>query len=213
VIKRTWDMFMFNISYNCVIIDSAKLAVFKNDNIETQCKLNLTYFPVMEKTNVIITCDNIKNNAGRNWEFLFGSINNQKSNIIKEKFIVTLQPFPLKNLPTFNLTINDNITSVSIFVPDCDQVAETKYLTYRCGMNKVTKSSPFENCTFTCPAVPGRHQVVEVIRSPIAGYDGTQNVNGTFPEETRLDTFNIRKKYFTILVGKRSNNYELLRNC
>jgi hypothetical protein len=204
-------MFMFNISYNCVIIDSAKLAVFKNDNIATQCKLNLTYFRVMEKTNVIITCDNIKNNAGRNWEFLFGSINNQKSNIINETFIVTLEPFPLKNLTKFNLTINDNITSVSIFVPDCDQVAETKYVTYKCDMNKETKSSPFENCTITCPVEPGRNQIVTVIRSPIARYDGAQNANGTFREETRTDNFNIRKKYFTISKFTKTKGFILFR--
>jgi hypothetical protein len=36
---------------------------------------------------------------------------------------------------------------------------------------------------------PGRTQDAAIIRSQIDRYDGTQNVSGTFPEETR--PFNI----------------------
>jgi len=176
-------MFTCKISYDCLIINSDKLAVFQKDNIATQCKLNLTYVPVIEKTNVIITCDNIENNAGRNWEFLFGSINDQTSIVINETFIVTLEPFPLKDLPKFNETINENITLASFFIPDCHQVAETKYLSYQCGREVKNRSSLFENCTFTCPVGPGRNEYAAIIRSPIPRYDGAQNVTGLFPEE------------------------------
>jgi hypothetical protein len=198
MIKRTWNMFVCKISYECLIINSAKLAVFKDDNITTQCKVNLTYFPVIEKTNVIITCDNIENNAGRNWQFVFGSINDQKSNVMNETFIVTLEPFLLKNLPNHNLTINDNITSASIFFPNCDQVAEIKYLNYRCGRDIKNKNSLFQNCTFTCPVAPGRTQDAAIIRSQIDRYDGTQNVSGTFPEETRPFNFHTSKRNISL---------------
>ncbi len=187
-------MSMYEISYDCLIINPAKLAVFKKDNIATQCKLSLTYVPVIEKTNVIITCENITNNAGRNWEFVFGSIDYQKSNVINETFIVTLEPFPLKDLPKFNETVNENITLASFFIPDCHQVAETKYLNYQCGREVKNRSPFFENCTFTCPVLPGRNEYAAIIRSPIARYDGTQNVTGIFPEELLHFPFNTSKR-------------------
>jgi hypothetical protein len=187
-------MFTCKISYDCLIINPDKLAVFKKDNIARQCKLNLTYVPVIEKTNVIITCDNIENNAGRNWGFVFGSINDQKSIVINETFIVTLEPFPLKDLPRLNETVNENITLASFFIRDCHQLAETKYLNYQCGREVKNRSSLLENCTFTCPVLPGRAEYAAIIRSPIPRYDGTQNVTGTFPEELLHFPFNTSKR-------------------
>ncbi|CAF1204664.1 unnamed protein product [Adineta steineri] len=128
VMNRTSSVFMFNISYNCLITNSAKLAMFKDDNIAKQCKIDLTYLPRVEKTNVIVTCANISNHAGQKWAFSFGSMNDHKTNVANETFIVSLEPLPLKSLPKVQPTVDENITLATIFVEGCNQVAEMTHL-------------------------------------------------------------------------------------
>ncbi|CAF1054196.1 unnamed protein product [Adineta steineri] len=184
VMNRASSIFMFNISYNCLIANSAKLAVFKDGNIATQCKIDLTYLPRIEKTNVIVTCINITNHAGQKWPFSFGSMNDHKTNVVNETFTVSLEPLSLKNLPKVQQTVDENITLTTIVVEGCNQVAEMAHLYFRCGLGAETerKSLP-ENCTFTCSVGPAVHYNFQVIRSSIPKYDGAQTSNSTFPEE------------------------------
>ncbi|CAF4008524.1 unnamed protein product [Rotaria sp. Silwood2] len=191
VLKRTTAMFMCNISYDCLIINSDMLAVFKDDTIAEQCTLKLTYFPVMEHTNVIVTCINIANNAGRDWKFVFGSKIGHKSNVANETFVVTLEPFPLNNITRLNMKTDESITLASMIVPHCDQIAEMKYLSFRCGLDNNNQQPLPDNCTFTCPVRPGSFLDVGIIRHPIQRQNGRPSVNDTFTMESRGFNFNI----------------------
>ncbi|CAF1288660.1 unnamed protein product [Adineta steineri] len=156
MMNRTSSVFTFNISYNCLITNSAKLAVFKDDNIATQCKIDLTYLPTIEKTNVIVTCANISNHAGQKWAFSFGSMNDHKTNVANETFIVSLEPLPLKSLPKVQTTVDENITLATIVVEGCNQVAEMTHLYFRCGFGEIERQCLPENCTFICSVEPAR---------------------------------------------------------
>ncbi|CAF4965623.1 unnamed protein product, partial [Rotaria sp. Silwood1] len=148
--------------------------------IATQCKFNLTYFPAIEHTNVIVTCDNIENNPGRDWKFVFGSMNGHKSSVSKETFIITLEPVPLNEIMNISIAIDEDITIASIFVFGCDQAAEMKYISYRCGLDTNQQKPLFDNCQFTCPVKPGIDYDIAVIRDHIPRYDGMLNVSGVF---------------------------------
>ena len=131
VIERTSTMFNYNISYTCFINASYSLAVFRNDKIEGRCSAKFGPRDA-RKTIVNILCSNITENAGRNWTFTFGSKYGFNQTIENQTFLVTLQPLPLKSLPNFDITLNEELPSASIFIPHCNQVAETKYLTLHC---------------------------------------------------------------------------------
>ncbi|CAF3261215.1 unnamed protein product [Rotaria sp. Silwood2] len=180
LIKRTSTMFVLNISYDCLISNSKKLAVFKDNMIVSKCRFNLTYFPAIERTNVIVTCENIENNPGRDWKFIFGSMSGHKSSVSNETFIITFEPVRLNDIMNISVTIDDNITIASMFVLRCDQSAEMKYLSYQCGLDGSQQKPLSDSCTFTCPVKPGMDYDVAVIRHPIQRYDGMQNVSGVF---------------------------------
>jgi hypothetical protein len=191
--KRTWNMFECSISYNCVIVDPTQLAVFRNDIIEKQCTSNVT-LPNTDKTNAIVICDNIMNYTAKNWKFVFGSKNGHNPSVINETFIITLAPFLLNDLPDFNITVDKDITSASIFAPNCDRVSEMKYLSFECEMADHRNLSLSNNCTFTCPVEPGTEHTVTIVRSSIQKYNGVETLNDTFPMDARHKTFDSRKR-------------------
>jgi len=165
------------------------LAVFKNDKIATQCTVKLVSRDV-KKSIVLLTCNNITDNAGRNWAFIFGSKYGSNQTIENQTFIITLEPFPLKNLPSFDITLNEELTSASIFIPHCGQIAEIKYLILHCQSNDNENRSLSDSCTSTCPVKSDSVYNISVVRLPLPRYNGIENVNDTFPTDQR--TANIR---------------------
>ncbi|CAF4900034.1 unnamed protein product [Rotaria sp. Silwood1] len=198
LMKRTSTMFMLNISYDCLISNSQKLAVFKDNIISTQCTIYLIYdFPIINRTNVIITCNNIVNKPGQDWKFVFGSISGHKSRIANETFIITLEPVPLKHITKLNIKINEAITEASIFAPQCHQAAEMKYLSARCGRDNSQQKPLSNNCTFTCPVKPGVIYAIVVIRNPINRYDGMQKIS----EPNKATNFRVELNKINITVA------------
>jgi hypothetical protein len=186
-------MFECIISYNCVIIDPTQLAIFRNGIIEKQCRSTVK-LPNTDKTNAIITCENIKNYTAQNWTFVFGSNHDRNASIVNETFIVTFAPFPLENLPDFNITVNEKITSASIFVSDCGRISDMKYLSFQCELSDYRNLSLPNNCTFTCPVEPGTEHTMGIVRFPIPKYNGIPILNDKFPIDIRHKTFDSRKK-------------------
>ena len=134
------------------------------------------------------------NNAGRNWTFVFGSIQGINSTIANQTFIVTLAPLPLQSLPKFGVTLNENLTLASIIVSNCDQVAEAKlYLTYQCQNDGNGNNYLSDSCTFTCPVQSDSVYNVSVVRLPVPIHDGTEAAKGTFPMDQRVESFRIGK--------------------
>ncbi|CAF4652467.1 unnamed protein product, partial [Rotaria sp. Silwood2] len=128
---------------------------------------------------------------GRDWKFVFGSKIGHKSNVVNETFVVTLEPFPLNNITSLNMKTDESITLASMIVPHCDQIAEMKYLSFRCGLDNNNQQPLPDNCTFTCPVRPGSFLDVGIIRHPIQRQNGRPSVNDTFTMESRGFNFNI----------------------
>ncbi|CAF0816273.1 unnamed protein product [Adineta steineri] len=209
IMNRTSSIFTLNISYNCLMTNSAKLAVFKDDNIVTQCKIGLTYLPKIEKTNVLVTCANIINHAGQKWTFSFGGMNDHKTNVVNETFTVSLEPFSLRSLPKVQPTVDENITLATIVVEGCNGVAEIAHLYFQCGLGVTGRQSLPENCTFTCSVQPAVNYHVQVIRSSIPKHDGAQTPNGIFPEEALPITFSTTLKPVLYKRAWLSNNTDI----
>jgi hypothetical protein len=197
VTERTSTMFKYNISYTCYINASWSVAVFRNDKIEERCTVKFTSRDV-NKTIVILTCNNITDNAGRNWTFTFGSKHGYNQTIENQTFLVTLQPLPLKNLPNFDITVNEELTSASIFIPHCNQVAETKYLILYCQNDDNETRPLFDNCTSTCTVKSGSVYNMSLVRSSLPIYNEIENVYDTFPTDQRTETIRIGKGKISI---------------
>lgn len=202
VIERTPIMFKYNIAYTCYIDKSFSLAVFRNDQIEEQCSVKLTSRDEKLKKSILtLTCNNIMDNAGRNWTFTFGSKHTFNQTIENQTFIVTLQPLPLKNLPNFDITLNEELTSASIFIPYCNQVAETKYLILYC-QNDNNETRPLsDNCTSTCSVKSNSVYNISLVRSAVPKYNEIENVYDTFPIDQRTEHIRIGKKKILIFTN------------
>lgn len=160
------------------------VAVFKDGTMATNCEIELSYPFIMESTYAVFICSNIMNNAGRDWNFTFGSTNNHKPIIASETFIVTLEPLPLMLIKRQNITINKTMTVASIIAPHCNLVSDIEYLSYQCGMDHNNQKPMTSNCMFTCPVQPGSTYHVAIIRRAIKKYNGLSITNDTFPQET-----------------------------
>jgi hypothetical protein len=197
VISRTPTMFEYHISYTCYINTSLALSVFRNDKIETNCSVKIGS-RIAEKSVVKLTCNNIMNSAGRNWAFTFGSKHGFNQTIENHTFIITFQPFPLKNLPNFGVTLNEELTSASIFIPHCNQIAETKYLIFHCQADDNEPRSISDNCTSTCSVKSNSTYDMLLIRSPVPRYNGTEDVYDTFPTDQRTESIRIGKEKYIL---------------
>ncbi len=193
VIERTSTMFKYNISYNCSINRTLDLAVFRNDKIESLCSARATSRNIT-KTILILTCNNIMDHAGRNWTFTFGSKYGSNQTIENQTFLITLQPLPLKNLPNFDITLNEELTSASIFIPNCNQVAETKYLILHCQNENNENKSLSDTCKTTCSVKSGSVYNISLVRSPVPRYNEVENIYDTFPIDQRTENIRIGKE-------------------
>ncbi|CAF3421096.1 unnamed protein product [Rotaria sp. Silwood1] len=145
----------------------------------------------ISQTIVRLTYENITNSAGRHWTFVFGSKHDSIQTIVNHTFTVTLDPLPLKSLPSFDVTLNEELTTASVFVPNCDQVAETKYLNFRCGINNDQQKPLPNNCVFTCSVNSSSVYNTSLIRLPIPRHNGTESFNDTFRMDQRIENIRI----------------------
>ncbi|CAF3662355.1 unnamed protein product [Rotaria sp. Silwood1] len=193
VLSRTSTKFVCHITYNCFINNSYSLAVFHNDSIVSKFKVK----PVSrdkDKTIVEVTCENITDNAGRKWAFVFGSKGGYDQTIKNQTFVITLEPLPLKNLLSFDGALNDDLTSATIFVPGCEQVTEaTSFLTFHCSNDDNGNRFLSDKCTFMCPVTSDSVYNMTLVRLPIPIYDGIESSNQTFPVDQRVQTIRIGK--------------------
>ncbi|CAF3898085.1 unnamed protein product, partial [Rotaria sp. Silwood1] len=121
---RTSSMFIGFITYNCSSINSSELFVFVNESNVENCIVTADISDNMNYTIVSITCDNIMNNAGRNWTFSIGKKISDVQIIFNEIFIVTLAPLSLNASTYINVTIVEDLEDALIFIPNCTDICD-----------------------------------------------------------------------------------------
>jgi len=181
-------MFTALITYNCSLINLPYLLVYNKtvDNCSrTESSVGI------ENNTVNVTCDNIINYAGRN--LAFSLIRNESSQIIKnETFTITLEPLSI-NTMSINRTI-ENLTATFV-VPNCEKIADLKYLVFRCNSSDMSNSTLSSTCTFTCSNLePGSFYNASLVRLPIPIMDKTDGNDTNFPEQSLKESFDIGLK-------------------
>ncbi|CAF0856706.1 unnamed protein product [Adineta steineri] len=163
-------MFKCQIVYDCELKNHTNtLAIFKDGEIVSQCTMRKVAATGKEKTKLEITCNLITGYAGKDWKFVLGSKSGVNPTIGNETFIITLDPLLLTKLPSFDITLDEEITSASIFIPDCSHISETKYLNFQCSSDDDEKNQLLI----------------------LAKLHAQEIVNGTLLEERRRETIRI----------------------
>lgn len=174
-------MFTALITYNCSNIDASKLLIYNETS--NSCSLSDSLTSPGNST-VNVTCNNIENNAGRNWTFVLGGKENSQI-IINESFTITLKPLPLNTSTKIIIQVHEDLTSASISVLNCTNIAEPEYLVIRCNSSDTSNSTLSSNCTFTCSnLLPGSIYNASLVRLPIPIADKRDGNETTFPEDT-----------------------------
>jgi hypothetical protein len=189
VTDRTSDMFIANLTYNCSFINSSLLTVF-HDGQEHNCNATEYFQDATDDSTVILICRDIKRHAGRNWSFDLSRTLLDDKSTINETFTITLEPQPLPTSTEINVAVDENLTSASIFIPDCEEIAAPADLKVRCNISDTLAVSLSTNCTHICNDLkPGSDNIALLIRSPIKIAD-----NGSiFPEVNQSITYQIGK--------------------
>ena len=186
VTSRTSEMFTALIRYNCTL-DNAPYVVPHDNNTSDNCSVTMPPSNT-EKFDVIVTCSDILNYAGRDWHF--GLIGNSTSQtVLNASFTITFEPLPL-NETDIKITPHENFTA-TIVIPDCEKIADLKYLQLLCDTSKPMNSSISSNCMVTCSnLIPGSDNVASLIRLPIPIAD-QESEHRTFPGDSKNETYRI----------------------
>ncbi|CAF1139955.1 unnamed protein product [Adineta steineri] len=174
--NRGSDMFTALISYDCPFTDLYSFTMLY-DETSANCSILNNVSNITGDIAINVTCNNILNNAGRNWTF---SINRTSSNsaVYFEDFTITLSPL---NYTGFNYTTtyDNNQISITISKPDCSQIADLQYLVVRCNDSDKTNNTLSQNCTQVCWGLEhGSKYNVSLVRLPIPIAD----MNDTIPQ-------------------------------
>jgi hypothetical protein len=188
VIQRTSEMFTGLIAYNCSFTNSNNLTIVYNKTLAS-CSVSEQFSNDTQNSIVNVTCNNIVNNAGRDWTF---GLNRTclDNPIIDELFTITLPPLYL-NTTSFNISEDENFTAF-VVVPDCKKIADPKYLVVRCNSSDMSNNTLSEDCTYTCSDLEaGSIYTASLVRLSIPKADKTNGNEATFPEESRNETYKI----------------------
>ncbi|CAF3021147.1 unnamed protein product [Rotaria sp. Silwood2] len=193
VTERTSSMFTALITYDCSFMNVSDLKV--DSNTSANCSTNQSLSNDNSSSEVNVTCHNIENKAGRNFEFTL-SQNNSNQFINTTTFNVTLKPLPLNTWADITITVDTNLTSASISILNCEKIAEQEKFMFACDSSNKSSMSSLINCSHKCVnLLPGSSYEASLIRLPITIDDKKDD---TFPEE------NITRKY-TIDLDKITN--------
>ncbi|CAF3180651.1 unnamed protein product [Rotaria sp. Silwood2] len=182
---RTSSMFTALIIYNCSSINSSELFVFVNGLDANNCIVTEDISDNMNYTTVNVTCDNIMNNAGRDWTFNMGQKFSDSQTIFNEIFIVTLVPLSLNGSTSIDVTISEDLTSALIFIPNCTDICDVAYLMVHCNDSDLSNQTLLNSCTHTCSNIqPGSIYNFSLVRLPIRIVDKIEDEHDNeFQEE------------------------------
>jgi hypothetical protein len=174
-------MFTGLISYNCSFTNWENLTILF-DNTSANC-----YSSVLSPNNtgdkeiVNVTCVNIKNNAGRDWSFKIRRKSIWNETFLNETFIVTLKPLLLNISTNISINVDLNLTSASVFIWNCKDISDPRYLVFRCNDSDTSNNTLPENCTDTCYDLePGSDYNLSLVLLPIPIADKKYDKNNTF---------------------------------
>ena len=180
VTVRTPSSFTALVTYNCSSINPSDLSVLFGTTNAVGCYI-VRY--ISDSRKVSVTCNNIWNNAGRNWTFSLIS-----HSVLNQTFTITLAPLSLN---MYTNIVHDNLTSASIFIPNCDKICDPKYLVFRCNNSDLSNTPLSNDCTFTCfDLKPGSIYQTSLVRSALPIADKN---NSIFEEEILNNTYRIGK--------------------
>ncbi|CAF0862342.1 unnamed protein product [Adineta steineri] len=187
VIDRNASMFIAIITYNCSLISSSDLFIFINETEIDNCNITEQF----SNNTINIICNNIENNAGRNWTFTIGSKDSQNQIFLNETFTITLEPLSLQLFANISITVDANLTSAFIHIPNCHDITDLQYLIFRCNSSDISNNTLSKDCTYTClNLIPGSNYTASFVRLPIPIADkGENNDNNTFEEETLTEIY------------------------
>jgi hypothetical protein len=195
VTDRNSTMFTGFITYDCSFINWVNVTVLYNSTL-ANCFASVHVSNITQKNDTTtVTCNNIQNNAGRNWTFNVLHTSILPGTFINETFTITLEPLPLNN-ESVKRTINEDLTSASFWVPDCEKIADPTYLVFRCNSSNESNDTFLENnCTSMCPVQPGGSYHSVLVQLPIKIADKINDTNNTFPQETLDEIYEIGEKH------------------
>ncbi|CAF0733136.1 unnamed protein product [Adineta steineri] len=187
---RGSDMFTALITYNCFFTDLYSFTILYNETF-ADCSILNDVSNITGNIAINVTCNNILDNAGRDWTFSINRTPFSSADTINENFTVTLSPL---NYTDFNYTTtyDNNQISTAISKPNCTQIADLKYLVVRCNDSDKTNNTLSQNCTQVCWGLEyGSKYNVSLVRLPIpiAGTNDTipqysQQINITIELDT-----------------------------
>lgn len=168
-------MFTAFITYNCSLITLPELVVHYN---KSNCS-KLEPVSGTDNKTINVTCDSIKDLAGRNFEFsLVGNDNTQF--ISNETFKVTLHPLFLN---TTNISVTLTEDSAICHVPNCLAIVDPQYLKFRCNTSDTNRTLP-SNCTIKCDNLePGSMYYASLILLAVPMHDRNGSNNSNFSED------------------------------
>lgn len=173
-------MFTVSITYNCSFERWSNFTISYNQTL-ANCSILTKFSNITKNSTIDVTCDNIQNNAGRNWIFNINATSFISSAVINETFIITLPPLSLK---TANITydVDTNLSSALISVGNCMQIADLKDLVVRCNSSDNSTTPLLNNCTHRCENLqPGSIYNASLVLLSIPIVDN----NDSFPNESR----------------------------
>jgi hypothetical protein len=173
ITDRTSFSFTAFITYNCSSTDRYYLTVIFNET-ESACYSYPMYFSNFKT--FIIECHYIPNNAGRNWTFSIVDNTFSYPVILNETVTVTLIPLSLTTSTNITIDIDDHFTSADIFIPNCLDITDPKYLIFRCNSSDLSNNTLSDNCTYICSNLElGSIYHASLIRLPIPIVDENNN--------------------------------------
>ena len=184
VSNRTSSSFTALISWNDSSVNVSELRILP-ENCSLHASTPTEQMGSNTSTSMRVECNTIEESAGRNWSF--SVIREQNGSIVSiSNFTVTLPPLPLDSTTKIVVTIDENLTSASIHVPQCWRIANERFLAFRCNTSDATaQQSLGGNCSWICSNLnAGLNSTGQFVRLSIPIIDKVDRQEGDFPEAT-----------------------------
>ena len=172
------------VGMNCSSFTVSDLCVDKDLQSHGNCSVSSPSDEVQPSTNsrVNITCVDIQNNAGRPWSFDLRSLRPSTFILVNATLTIILRPLSLDESLRVRTNISDDDpTSISFLIDECQAMADDKDLFYTCSSaSSLTNWSRLVNCRALCSdLVPGQWDSFTVLRSRVPTTTG-QPIDGSF---------------------------------
>ncbi|CAF1606088.1 unnamed protein product [Adineta ricciae] len=168
VTNRTSNTFAASIVYNCTFTDNYNFTIIYNEQI-SNCFIKNDYGNFTGNISVDVECIKIENKAGRNFTFSLNRESVENGSALNASFMVTLQPLPLNSI---NINVTNGTIPASVYMKDCEKIADIKYLVVRCNGSNTSDTPCLKNCTCVCNNLePGNKYNVSLVRLEIPFVD------------------------------------------